>query len=168
MGCDSSRLMVRREYSPLMASNPRPIAIRGIRNPSSEANEGMGARAVVNTRRNTNGSSAVVLRICCRAPYSAAAAVSTISHSSTRMRALLRWSANSFSVTAPSPFQGEPLRFCMVVLLGAGFGVVEVAVVDGVQAGQVDRQAMQVAARLHDRARGIGAHVVFGQQAIVA
>src|SRR3546814_10570629 len=60
-----------------MASNPRPMANNGIRNPRIEANDGKGAWALVNRRKNTNGSDDVVWRMPCRAPYSAATAVST-------------------------------------------------------------------------------------------
>src|SRR3546814_931438 len=130
------RLMVRRLYSPLMASNPRPMAINGIRNPRIEANDGKGAWALVNRRKNTNGSDDVVWRMPCRAPYSAATAVSTTSHSSTRMRALDKWSASSLSVTAANPLQGEPSRCMNACLLDCR--TLEMMVVDGIQAGFPD------------------------------
>src|SRR5690606_14607639 len=162
------RLMVRREYSPLTASKPRPMATSGIRKPSSAAKDGRGGCALVNRRRKTKGSEPEPPEALRTAPYKDAAAVSTTSHSSTRMRELDRWSDSSLMATAPMPCQGEPVRLVsrgMAYLL-VGRLVLEVAVVDGVQAGRLGRQAKQLAAGRDDRARDRRAHVAVGAQAV--
>ena len=56
--------MVRRLYSPFTESKPSPIAISGIRMLSTVTNDSSVCPGGANSRRNRNGSSAVVLRIC--------------------------------------------------------------------------------------------------------
>ena len=56
--------MVRRLYSPLIASKPSPIASIGTRMLSTSTNDSSDCPGGANSRRNRNGSSAVVLRIC--------------------------------------------------------------------------------------------------------
>src|SRR5579875_1993798 len=83
--------------------------------------------------------------------------VSSTSHSSTRMRALPRWSASSLTKTMPAPVKGEPLRRAMVAL--------EVVAIDGVEAGF---DADQTTQRHPGRNHGAGdrrAHVAVGQHA---
>src|SRR5512146_111965 len=110
------RLMVRRLNSPLMASNPKPIATRGIRKPSTAMKDGSGSWASVKSRRKRNGSCEVVVLRSWIAVKIAPIPVRSTSHSSTRIRPLPRWSANSFKKTVPHPVQIEPLRRAMSVL----------------------------------------------------
>ena len=56
--------MVRRLYSPLTESKPSPIAISGTRMLSTSTKDSSAWPGGANSRRNRNGSSAVVLRIC--------------------------------------------------------------------------------------------------------
>ena len=56
--------MVRRLYSPLTESKPSPIAMIGTRMLSTSTNDSSVWPGGANSRRNRNGSSAVVLRIC--------------------------------------------------------------------------------------------------------
>ena len=59
---------MRRLCSPLTASKPSPIASTGTRKVSSETSGGNGARALVNSVRNRNGSSLVLALISSDAP----------------------------------------------------------------------------------------------------
>src|SRR5579863_5678690 len=63
-----------------------------------------------------------------------------------RMRTLDRWSAVSLAMTAPSPVHGEPLRPPSGRLLGGMARLVEIAVVDLVEArrGKVDAEQLDL------------------------
>src|SRR3990172_6382123 len=147
--------MVRRLNSPLMLSNPRPIAISGMRKESTARNDGIDSRASVNRRRNRNGSCAVVVRRPWIDMNTAPMPVSRMSHSSTSMRGLRRWSENSFANTMPQPFQGEPLRRDM----RCAINFLEITPVDFIQARLDAGQAQDRSARVHHSARHRVAHV---------
>src|SRR5918998_1489221 len=85
-------------------------------------------------------------------------AVSTTSHSKTRMRALVRWSDNSFSRTVPSPWKGEPSRRIAYPLTMPGI-LVEVAGVDHFETGLLEREPGQSSAHGDHFARGVRPHV---------
>src|SRR5579863_726912 len=160
---------VRRLCSPLTESKPSPIAISGTRNDRNETNDGSGSRDVVNSRRNRNGSSAVVSLICWIAPYSAASATSTTSHSKTRMRTLVRWSDSSLSMTTPSPENAEPSR-CMAGsflqrFLGPGL---EIAGIDRLEARLLDTEEFQAALHRDHLCGGFRAHVAIGGKSKLA
>src|SRR5262245_54653004 len=81
------------------------------------------------------------------------------------MRTLVRWSLSSLRMTTPRPWRAEPSR-CMA----SSRQVLEVAVVDHVETGRLDRKPQQPAATCdHGRGRvrahialGIDAHVIGG------
>src|SRR5690242_6799689 len=75
------------------------------------------------------------------------------------MRALLKWSDNSFSVTTPRPRQGVPSRR-MAVLLCA----LEITGIDVLETGVLEAESDQLAARLNHCRRGVGTHVAVAQQ----
>src|SRR5919204_3847401 len=155
------RLSVRLVCSPLTASKPSPMAISGTRKARNETNDGNGywSRVVVNSRRNKNGSSAVLSLSCWIAPYTAASAVSTTSHSRTRMRALVRWSDSSLRKTTPRPRQGEPSRRMTDPM------AFEITGIDHLEARLLDRKPRQASAGGDHSSRSLGPHVVVGQQA---
>src|SRR6185437_13357023 len=146
------RLMVRRLNSPLIASKPRPIATSGIRKPSTAMKEGSGSWASVKSRRNRNGSCEVVVFKSWIAVKIAPIPVRSTSHSSTRIRPLPRWSANSFRKTVPHPVQIEPLRRAM--------GVLEIVAVDRIEARLDVIEPHQRAARGDDRLAQRRAHIL--------
>src|SRR5215475_11875090 len=159
--------MVRRLCSLLIESKPSPIAISGIRIPRMRKNEGSGARSTVNSLSSTNGSSATSSRTRPTAMNTAAPAVSTISSSSTRMRALEKWSASSLSMTGPSPCQGEPSRRIAHPLPGRCL-VLEEAAVDHVKARHLDLELIERAVGGDDGARRLRPHVAVGGEPIAA
>src|SRR5260370_37611562 len=79
------------------------------------------------------------------------------------MRALDKWSASSFIVTAPRPCQGEPSRR-MSRPLGFAVLLLEEARVDGLQARIVDREATQRSVGGDHGARCFRAHVAVGRE----
>src|ERR1700674_6070083 len=70
----------------------------------------------------------------------AASPVSTTSHSSTRMRTLVRWSDSSLRNTTPMPCQGEPSRRML------GSVLLEIPRVDHFEARLLDREPEQMPA----------------------
>src|SRR5262245_30640941 len=76
---------------------------------------------------------------------------STTSSSSTRMRMLVRWSANSLAKTAPTPVNGEPSRRMP--------GSLEIGDIDRVEARLHRDEPQQPAAAGHDLLRDLGADV---------
>src|SRR5215468_10175468 len=85
-------------------------------------------------------------------------AVSTTSHSTTNMRAPVRWSESSLRNTAPTPRQGVPSRRmpCSMIL--------EIAGVDRLEARLLDREPQQPPARGNNGGSRIGAHVAISEQ----
>src|SRR5882724_4300011 len=78
------------------------------------------------------------------------------------MRTLVRWSLSSLRITTPRPWRAEPSR-CMA----SSHHVLEVAVVDLVKTGRLDRKPQQPATGCdHGRGR-IRAHVALGVDAHV-
>src|SRR5216683_1983486 len=79
-----------------------------------------------------------------------------------RMRALDRWSAVSLAMTAPSPVHGEPRRRPLGAppgcLLGSIARLLEIAVVDFVEAGRGEVDAEQLDL-LGERPGDVGAQV---------
>src|ERR1035437_7716882 len=70
------------------------------------------------------------------------------------MRALVRWSDNSFKVTTPKPCQGEPSR-----RMPGLPRVLEIAGVDGLETGLIERELLEPPAGSHHCARGFGAQI---------
>src|SRR5437763_12289700 len=97
--------------------------------------------------------------ICWIAPNTAAMAVSTISHSSTRMRPEERWSESSFRKTTPTPRQGDPSR-----RIAHSMGL-EITGVDRFEARLLDGKVPQLSPRDDHRGRRFGAHVALGEEA---
>src|SRR5262249_41406964 len=83
------------------------------------------------------------------------------SHSSTRMRTLERWSLSSLSITTPSPFKAEPSRRMAFSLLGM---LLEIALVDRLQARLLDRETKEPAARANHRGGRFRPYVALGQE----
>src|SRR5205809_6038730 len=73
-------------------------------------------------------------------------AVRKTSASRIRMRALERWSAVSLAITVPSPVQGEPRRRPAGRLLSGIARVLEIAIVDFVEArrGETDADELDL------------------------
>src|SRR5579883_952844 len=161
---------VRRLCSLLTVSKPSPIAISGTRNDRNETKDGSGSREVVNNRRNRNGSSAVVSLICWMAPWSAASATSTTSHSSTRMRTLVRWSESSLSTTTPRPEKAEPSRCMARSFLHRLFRLLrlEIACIDRLEARLLHAEEFEPALQSDDFGSGFRPHVAIGMQAELA
>src|SRR6185312_15463594 len=79
------------------------------------------------------------------------------------MRALVRWSDNSFSVTTPRPCQGEPSRRalrCMSHLLR----VLEVARVNVFETRMIERKLLEPPAGGDDFRRRVRPHVALAQK----
>src|SRR5262245_35655158 len=74
------------------------------------------------------------------------------------MRALVRWSDSSLTITTPRPCQGEPSRRMTLPR------ILEVAGVDGLEARLLDRQPLQAAAGVHHRRCRFWTHVAVGHQ----
>src|SRR5436190_7916405 len=158
------RESVRRLCSPLIESKAMPMDTNGTRMLRNETNEnGNASGEVVNSFRNRNGSSAVVSLTCWIALKTASIPNNTTSHSSTRMRTLVTWSLSSLRTTTPRPWRAEPSR-CMA----SSHHVFEVAVVDLVKTGRLDRKPQQPAASgdhgcgcvRADVALGVDAHAI--------
>src|SRR3984885_1759110 len=99
------------------------------------------------------------------APQSAASATSTTSHSSTRMRTLVRWSDSSLSMTTPRPEKAEPSRRMARTFLHRLFGLVfEIAGVDRFEARLLDAEIFEAALHRDHLGRGLRAHVAIGVQ----
>src|ERR1700733_8503033 len=97
------------------------------------------------------------------APQSAASATSTTSHSSTRMRTLVRWSDSSLSMTTPRPEKAEPSRRMARPFLHRLFGLVfEIAGVDGFEARLLDAEIFEPAMHRDHLGRGFRAYVAIG------
>src|SRR5262245_462499 len=146
---------VRRLCSPLTASKPSPIATRGTRN-DSRPTSGKGVLRV-NSRRNRNGSSAVLSLIGAMPRLTTTMALAVTRPISTTTRMLLKWSAISFSVTTPKPCKAEPSR-CMAL----SFVGLEVTGVDRLQARLLDRKPEQATATADHRRCRLRPHVVVG------
>src|SRR5690606_31153520 len=145
------RLMVRRENSPLTASNPRAMATSGIRNPMKDAKDGSGSRATVISLRNRKLSSALVLLRLSIAPQAEPIAVSSTSAITRCMRALVIWSAASLSAMVHVPLKGEPSR--RMALLP------EIAVIGFAKPDTMGVERNQAAAVFDDFGRKFGPHV---------
>src|SRR5690606_31400269 len=145
------RLMVRRENSPLTASNPRAMATSGIRNPMKDAKDGSGSRATVISLRNRKLSSALVLLRLSIAPQAEPIAVSSTSAITRCMRALVIWSAASLSAMVHVPLKGEPSR--RMALLP------EIAVIGFAKPDTMGVERDQAAAVFDDFGRKFGPHV---------
>src|ERR1700751_5553264 len=87
--------------------------------------------------------------------------VSSTSHSSTRMRPLPRWSANSFMKTVPQPVQTEPLRRALLLPL-------EIVAIDRIEAGLDMVETHQRAARSDDRGTELGADIARRDEIVFA
>src|ERR1700754_3683589 len=148
---------VRRLCSPFTESKPRPIAISGMRIESS-ATSGSGPPRV-NSRRNRNGSSAVISLIWSTAPRTTATAVATTSTTSTTTRMLVKWSATSFRVTTPKPCKAEPSRRMTLSCMG-----LEVAGIDRLEARLLDGQAQQAPTGRDDCGCCFGPHLAVGKK----
>src|SRR6478752_4854016 len=157
MGCDRMRESVRRLCSPFTASKPSPMAINGTRN-DSNATSGRGPPRV-NSRRNRNGSSAVISLIWSTAPRTTATAVATTRTTSTTTRMLVKWSATSFRVTTPKPCKAEPSRRMTLSCVG-----LEVARIDRFEARFLDRKAQEAPAGRYNRSRCFRPHVAVGKK----
>src|SRR5262245_33519995 len=78
------------------------------------------------------------------------------------MRTLVRWSLSSLRMTTPRPWRAEPSR-CMA----SSRQVLEVAVVDHIETGGLDREPQQPAATCNHGCGRIRAHVALGVDAHV-
>src|ERR1700733_11724762 len=97
------------------------------------------------------------------APQSAASATSTTSHSSTRMRTLVRWSDSSLSMTTVRPEKAEPSRCIALPFPGRRFGLrFEIARVDRLEARFLDAEIFEPAMHRDHVGRGLGTHVPIG------
>src|SRR5262245_60688898 len=160
-----TRDSVRRLCSPLTASNPRQIAISGTRKLRNATNDGSGSRDVVNSRRNRNGSSAVVSLIVSVASQTVTMAISTTSTTMTTTSTLVKWSASSLSITTPTPRRAEPSRRMLHSMLLLRSRIVEIAGVDGFEARFLDREPQQLAAGGDGSGGRFRAHIAIGDQA---
>src|ERR1700680_2241606 len=88
----------------------------------------------------------------------AASPVSTTSHSSTRMRTLVRWSDSSLRNTTPMPRHGEPSRRML------GSVLLEIPRVDHFEARLLDREPEQLPAGGDHGGCRLRAHVAVGEQ----
>src|SRR6202522_1568291 len=94
-----------------------------------------------------------------------------MSHSSTRMRTLVRWSESSLSTTTPRPEKAEPSRCIELSFLHRHFGVgfaLEIAGVDGFEARLLDAEILEPALHSDDFGSGLRPHVAVGLQAHLA
>src|SRR5271163_2291282 len=92
---------------------------------SSSSSDGSGSWDRVNRRRNRKRSENVTVLMSRITANTVPTPTMIISHSSTRMRTLDRWSENSLRNTAPSPVQGEPSRRIASLLEIARIDVLE-------------------------------------------
>src|SRR5262245_56870650 len=151
------RESVRRLCSPFTASKPRPIAISGTRK-DSKATSGSGLLRV-NSRRNRNGSSAVLSLLGVMPRLTTTMAVAVTKTTSTTTRMLVKWSAISFSVTTPKPCKAEPSRCMTLSLVG-----LEIAGVNRLEARLLDRQAQQAATGGDHGGGRFRPHIAVGKQ----
>src|SRR5580692_1314490 len=88
-----------------------------------------------------------------------------MSHSSTRMRTLVKWSDSSLSMTTPRPWKAEPSRCMKRSLLQSLVGLgLEVAGVDRLEAGLLHAEEFQAALHGDDFVRCFRPHVAVGMQ----
>src|ERR1700760_2029479 len=100
------------------------------------------------------------------APYSAAKATSTTSHSSTRMRTLVRWSDSSFSMTTPRPEKAEPSRCIALSSCQGLFGLcLEISIVDRFKARILNAQKLQASLHCNHFVGRFRPHVTVGMKA---
>src|SRR5580698_5989800 len=91
-----------------------------------------------------------------------------MSHSSTRMRTLVRWSESSLSTTTPRPEKAEPSRCIALSVLHRHFGVgfaLEIAGVNGVKARLLNAEILESPLHRDDFGGGFRPHVAVGMQA---